>query len=94
MRALAPDVAARYQRASDLLDDLLATRPTPVRRVAGAGHRLDSPADSVLRAPREDAQSIQSRLKARDAAQGRFCWNCRKPLHARADQCPFCGESQ
>ncbi len=95
MRALAPDVANRYQRASDLLDDLLATRPTPVRRAPGAGHRLESPADSVLRAPRgEDAQSIQSRVKAREAAQGRFCWNCRKPLHARADRCPFCGESQ
>jgi hypothetical protein len=23
-----------------------------------------------------------------------FCWHCRKPLHARADTCPFCGERQ
>ena len=26
--------------------------------------------------------------------QARFCWHCRKPLHARADSCPFCGEAQ
>src|SRR5574338_289109 len=90
MKALAADVALRYQRASDLLNDLLATRPAPVRRPAGAAQRLDSPADSVLRAPREDAESIQSRVRARENVHGRFCWNCRKPLHARADRCPFC----
>jgi serine/threonine-protein kinase len=94
MKALAADVALRYQRASDLLNDLLATRPAPVRRPAGAAQRLESPADSVLRAPREDAESIQSRVRARENVHGRFCWNCRKPLHARADRCPFCGESQ
>jgi serine/threonine-protein kinase len=94
LKALAADVAARYQRASDLLNDLLATRPAAVRRPAGAAQRLESPADSVLRAPREDAESIQSRVRARDSVHGRFCWNCRKPLHARADRCPFCGESQ
>jgi hypothetical protein len=37
---------------------------------------------------------IQSRLKAREAPQPRFCWHCRKPLHARSDRCPFCGEAQ
>jgi len=94
LRALAADVAARYQRASDLLNDLLATRPAPVRRPAGAVQRLESPGDSVLRAPREDAQSIQSRVRAREAVHGRFCWNCRKPLHARANRCPFCEKSQ
>ena len=38
-------------------------------------------------------QDIQSRLRAREAPQARFCWHCRKPLHARSDRCPFCGES-
>jgi predicted amidophosphoribosyltransferase len=37
---------------------------------------------------------IQARLRARESISGRFCWHCRKPLHARADRCPFCGESQ
>lgn len=32
MKALAPDVSARYQRASDLLDDVLAARPLIARR--------------------------------------------------------------
>ena len=42
----------------------------------------------------EAAADIQSRLKAREAPQSRFCWHCNKPLHARADRCPFCGEAQ
>jgi eukaryotic-like serine/threonine-protein kinase len=90
LRALAPDVAHRYQRAADLLEDLLATRPAPVRRAAGGVRARAGAAGEG----REDAQSIQARLKAREAPQGRFCWNCRKPLHARADRCPFCREAQ
>jgi hypothetical protein len=42
----------------------------------------------------DSPQEIQSRLKAREAPQPRFCWHCRKPLHARSDRCPFCGEAQ
>jgi serine/threonine protein kinase len=94
LRAMAPDLTARYARATDLLDDILATRPTPVRRRARAGAKLDTPVGAAVNAPREDPQSIQSRLRAREAPQGRFCWNCRKPLHARAPRCPFCGEAQ
>ena len=30
------------------------------------------------------AQDIHLRLKAREAPQPRFCWHCRKPLHARS----------
>ncbi len=89
LRALAPEVTARYQRADDLLEDLLATRPAS-RRPAGTGAR----GESARRGFHEDAQSIHARVRAREAAQGRFCWNCRKPLHARSDRCPFCGESQ
>ena len=53
MRAMAPDVTARYQRAADVLEDLLAARaPAPARRPAAvskdqhenAGRR---PGDSV-----------------------------------------------
>ena len=46
------------------------------------------------KAAREDGQSIQTRLRARETPAGRFCWQCRKPLHARTDRCPFCGETQ
>jgi eukaryotic-like serine/threonine-protein kinase len=81
LRAMAPDVTARYQRASDLLTDLLATRPAPVRK-AVVGERRDG-AMEAARPPR-----------ARDTPEPRFCWQCRKPLHARADLCPFCGERQ
>jgi len=87
LRAMAPDIHARYQRAAELLDDVLAAGAasrisrTP-RPAAGATAAADNPAD------------IQVRLKAREAPQPRFCWHCRKPLHARSDRCPFCGEMQ
>jgi serine/threonine-protein kinase len=92
LRAMAPDVAARYQRASDVLEDLLAARPAPVKKVAGGAVRLDPAADAA-RLPIKD-ETIPSRLRAREAPAPRFCWQCRKPLHARADRCPFCDEPQ
>ena len=88
MRALAPDLTVRYQRASELIEDVLAARQ-PVARRAGARSTPASaqPAD-------ESVADIQTRLKARETPQPRFCWHCRKPLHARTDKCPFCGEAQ
>jgi hypothetical protein len=93
MKAMAPEIPARYQRASDLLDDLLAARgkldprrtprPTPVSGDPPGG---SATGDAVV--------EIQARLRAREAPQARFCWHCRKPLHARSDRCPFCGEAQ
>jgi serine/threonine protein kinase len=83
MKAMAPDVHSRYQRASDLLDAVLAARTRDPRR---PGPSTGPDAAQV--------QDIQTRLKARETPQPRFCWQCRKPLHARSDRCPFCGEAQ
>jgi len=88
MKAMAPDSNDRYQRASDLLEDVLATRHTSRPPPQGAAPRPRAPGG------REDAQSIQTRLRAREPPAARFCWQCRKPLHARTDRCPFCGETQ
>lgn len=41
-----------------------------------------------------ELEDIRKRLKAREVPRRGFCWNCRKPLHARSDACAFCGESQ
>jgi len=83
MKAMSPDVHSRYQRASDLLDAVLAARTrSPHRPGPSAGP------DAA------QVQDIQTRLKARETPQPRFCWQCRKPLHARSDRCPFCGEAQ
>jgi hypothetical protein len=41
-----------------------------------------------------ELEDIRKRLKAREVPKKGFCWNCRKPLHARSDSCPFCGEKQ
>jgi len=86
MKAMAPTIHARYQRAGDLLADVLAVRN---------GRRTPRPA--ALAEGGEvgvDAQDLHARLKAREVPQPRFCWHCRKPLHARSDRCPFCGETQ
>jgi eukaryotic-like serine/threonine-protein kinase len=86
LKAMAPDIPSRYQRASDLLDDVLTARDAGTRRTP----RPSAPGAELL----EDAQEIQNRLRARESPQPRFCWHCRKPLHARSDRCPFCGEAQ
>lgn len=41
-----------------------------------------------------EMEDIRKRLKAREVPKKGFCWHCRKPLHARSDGCPFCGEKQ
>jgi eukaryotic-like serine/threonine-protein kinase len=89
MRAMAPDVTTRYQRAADLLDDLLAARTPPAGRRPSSASGPEHP-----RPAREEAQALQARVRARGAVAARFCWQCRKPLHARTDRCPFCGETQ
>ena len=74
MKALAPELSERYQRASELLEDLATA--------ADIDHNAT------------ELEDIRKRLKARDVPKKGFCWNCRKPLHARSDTCPFCGEGQ
>ena len=83
LKALEPDMTQRFQRASDLLNETLAARETAPRRAT----RSSSSGD-------DQVAEIQSRLKARETPAPRFCWHCRKPLHARTDRCPFCSESQ
>jgi eukaryotic-like serine/threonine-protein kinase len=101
MKAMAPDIASRYSRASDLLEAVLSARARP----SLPPRRISTPSEPGVRRPwrpapldsataGENADDIQARLKAREAPQGRFCWHCRKPLHARTDRCPFCGERQ
>jgi serine/threonine protein kinase len=93
LKAMAPDIPSRYPRASDLLDDVLAARNVDQRtpRRTPRPSRTPTPEDAAADAAPAD---IQIRLKAREAPQPRFCWHCRKPLHARSDRCPFCGEAQ
>ncbi len=86
MKAMAPDIHARYQRAGEMLEDILSARGGPRRTPRPTPLPADTAAD--------DAQDIQMRLRARETPQARFCWHCRKPLHARSDRCPFCGEAQ
>src|SRR5688572_23480786 len=75
MKALSPEVANRYQRATDLMEDVLAAR---TRRTPRPG-KVETPG---ARTVRDDSQGIQNRLRARESPAARFCWQCRKPLHA------------
>src|SRR5512138_1936713 len=86
LKAMAPEIHARYQRAGELLDDVLAARASGSTRAGRVTPKADASSDSP--------QDIQVRLKARESPQPRFCWHCRKPLHARSYRCPFCGEAQ
>jgi serine/threonine-protein kinase len=96
LRALRADVATRYQRAEDLLTDLLAARQTLVKRAPAVA----APAIATVTPPRAPMQPpviktpLPVRPRTRDLGANRFCWHCRKPLPARADRCPFCGETQ
>jgi hypothetical protein len=92
MKAVAPDVGARYQRASDLLNDLLAARGG--RQTTRTITRQTPTPVPVAASSPEDVHDIHTRLRARETPLPRFCWHCRKPLHARSARCPFCGEAQ
>ena len=90
MKAIAADIPSRYQRASDLLEAVLAARtPAP-----SSVKRPWRPAPAAVTTPSEEVQDIQARLKARETVQAKFCWKCGKALPARADVCPFCSERQ
>src|SRR5215471_1433395 len=83
LKAMAPDIHARYPRAGELLEAVLSARRSSAR-----------PTPRPTPSETEGADDIHNRLKARETPQPRFCWHCRKPLHARTDRCPFCGETQ
>jgi eukaryotic-like serine/threonine-protein kinase len=88
LKAMAPDVSQRYARAHDLLDAVLAARPT------GAGRRPWPAAGTAVADRDPAAKDIRERLRARDTPPARFCWHCAKPLHAKTVTCPFCSEKQ
>ncbi len=89
LKAMAPEMHARYQRAERAARGR-SWRRSPTRRPAERpGRRRPATKSRPTR-----SQDIQTRLKARETPQARFCWHCRKPLHARSDRCPFCGETQ
>ncbi len=93
MRALAPDIGSRYQRAEALLTDLLAARRDFPRRAPTAA--TEAPREAAAPAsPDAVRRTPMTRPRTRELANSRFCWQCHKPLPARTARCPFCGETQ
>ncbi len=90
MTAMAPDIPNRYQRADDILRDLEG-----LRTVAGRSRQAsDEPEGAHNGEASDEVNGIRRRLRSPGVPEARFCWQCHKPLHARADRCPFCRESQ
>ena len=100
-----PEGRERHRPEGHGADDRLAVpaRRGPARRHPGPRARELRPAARRRSITPEPASAvgriaqmhdIHSRLRARETPQARFCWHCRKPLHARSDRCPFCGEAQ
>ena len=93
MKALRADVSARYQRAEDLLSDLLAVRKRAAPPAGPTPRSLPTPRLPVTpSAIRRPAPLTADRPP--EAVANRFCWHCRKPLPSRSSRCPFCGETQ
>ena len=91
MKALEPELSMRYQRVSDLLADLDHAFGTAVHTQSTMDQKVDTPA---VEHQHLESEAVQRRLRTPTPVPGQFCWQCHKPLHARADQCPFCGETQ
>jgi serine/threonine-protein kinase len=72
-----------------------ALAPLVSERYQQAGEVLDD-LGTVSEIDRRSShlEEIRQRLRAREKSSDRYCWNCRKPLHARSASCPFCGEGQ
>ena len=89
MKALAPELSDRYGNTAELLADLdgiRAARRAPAPRPAGPPRA--APAARARRTPGRTPG------RPRTAPSTAFCWYCNKPLPARAERCPFCGERQ
>ncbi len=103
MKALAPDVSRRYQRATDMLQDLeLAGRPAgqtvgavpAVQRRQAVADAGSTPPPPAGRPKEAGGVSRAARRSTEPTPSGRrICPSCHRPLHARAVHCPFCGEA-
>jgi len=104
MRALSGEISGRYQRAEDFLNDLIGARREIVRRpavpagatVTPGARPAPTPArpTPVPRAVPAVRRVVTPRTQGRETTASRFCLHCRKPLPARSERCPFCGETQ
>ena len=89
LKAMAPEIHARYQRAGELLDDVLAARGSAAAATprAAPAPRRSSRADDVAGHP--DAAARRARRRSRASAGTAASRSTRA-----SDRCPFCGEAQ
>ena len=92
MKAMAPDIRHRYEDATNLLTDLQAAFPNRGKSVVVETPDAGEPASQNL--VNDNIGPSQQGKPHSEASGAQFCWHCHKPLHARSDRCPFCGENQ
>ena len=92
MRAVAPDLSNRYQNTENLLTDLKNAQKKRRRITEGEG--IVDPSTTMLSDRVKSRHEPHAQPRTPQATTGPFCWHCHKPLHARADRCPFCREIQ
>ena len=95
MKAMSPSLSNRYQNATELLSDLrtLRTRSSRKRRTNQRTIKKTKK-NSEVSDKSDNSTDRVKKLDSLDTPSARFCWQCNKPLHARAGECPFCGEIQ
>ena len=86
LKAMAPDLATRYGKASELIEDLLDSRG-PVRKVE-LRQAAGVAAGGLSRSGDHDLAGIERRLRARDTPAPGVCWKCRKALARPGDPLP------
>ena len=91
-----PPKLRNSQIPKEVSDIVMKARASEVsERYPRANQLLDDLATSAeIDHKATEMDDIRKRLKAREVPKKGFCWHCRKPLHARSDSCPFCGEKQ
>ena len=92
MKTLSPSLPTRYQHAINLLQDLQSCREDSILP-RSLTQRGESATARTAGKPAE-TDAIHRRLRPQSGREPGFCWHCNKPLHARTDRCPFCGEIQ
>src|SRR5258708_23969973 len=78
LKAMAPDVSARYQRAGELLDDVLAARSSSSRRTPRTPPAAPDATGGAL-VGGGGAEDIHLPPHARQAPPPPLCWHCPQP---------------
>jgi serine/threonine protein kinase len=84
----------KNRKIPKVIDDIVlrALAPDVTQRYSRAADLLNDVLSA--RAPVRGRRTTRAATADAITRDRRFCWHCRKALHARTDRCPFCNEAQ